>query len=63
MHYGPQKVKEHSSVDLWSIPMTNSDRNFDDDTFDEVEEHLRGQDPNEEGCAYFPPEDSQPPHY
>jgi hypothetical protein len=43
--------------------MTNSDRNFDDDTFDEVEEHLRGQDPNEEGRAYFPPEDSQPPHY
>jgi len=43
--------------------MTNSDRNFDDDSFDEVEEHLRGQDPNEEDRAYFPPEDSKPPHY
>ncbi len=43
--------------------MTNSDRNFDDDSFDEVEEYLRGQDSNEEDRAYFPPEDSQPPHY
>ena len=43
--------------------MTPSDRNVDDDAYDEVEEHLREQDPDEEDRAYFPPEESQPPHY
>ena len=43
--------------------MTDSDRNVDDDSYDEVEEHLREQDPDEEDRAYFPPEESQPPHY
>ena len=43
--------------------MTNSGRNFDDDSFDEVEEDLRKRDPDEEDRAYFPPEESQPPHY
>ena len=43
--------------------MTPSDRNVDDDSYDEVEEHLREQDPDEEDPVYFPPEESQPPHY
>ena len=43
--------------------MTHSDRNFDDDSYDEAEESLRDQDSDEEDRAYFPPEESQPPHY
>ena len=43
--------------------MTNSERNFDDDSYDEVEEDLRKRDPDEEDRAYFPPEESHPPHY
>ena len=43
--------------------MTDSNRNFDDDSFDEVEEDLRERDPDEEDRAYFPPEESKPPHY
>ena len=43
--------------------MTPSDRNVDDDAYDEVEEHLSEQDPDEEDRAYLPPEESQPPHY
>ena len=43
--------------------MTPFDRNVDDDSYDEVEEHLREQDPDEEVRAYFPPEESEPPHY
>ena len=43
--------------------MTNSDRNFDDDSFDEIEEHIKKQDPDEEDRYYFPPEESKPPHY
>ena len=38
------------------------DRNVDDDSYDEVEEHLRERDPDEEDLACFPPEKSQPPH-
>ena len=37
--------------------------NFDDDSYDEVEEDLRKRDPDEEDRAYFPPEESKPPHY
>ena len=43
--------------------MTSSDRNVDDDSYDEVEEQLRERDPDEEDRAYFPPEESKPPHY
>ena len=43
--------------------MTDSERDVDDDSYDEVEEYLREQDPDEEDRAYFPPEESQPPHY
>ena len=43
--------------------MIPSDRNVDDDSYDEVEEHLRERDPDEEDRAYFPPEESMPPHY
>ena len=48
--------------------MTDPQRDVDDDSYDEVEEYLREQDPDEEDPdeedrAYFPPEESQPPHY
>ena len=43
--------------------MTKPERNFDDDSYDEVEERLREQDPDEEDRAYFPVEESKPPHY
>ena len=43
--------------------MTERERNFDDDSYDEVEERLREQDPDEEDRAYFPVEESKPPHY
>ena len=43
--------------------MTDSNRNVDNDSYDEVEEHLREQHPDAEDGAYFPPEESQPPHY
>ena len=43
--------------------MTNSERNFDDDSYDEVEEDLRKRDPDEEDRAYFPIEESKPPYY
>tara|TARA_Y100001968_G_C19130920_1_gene606686 strand:+ start:344 stop:475 length:132 start_codon:yes stop_codon:yes gene_type:complete len=43
--------------------MTNSERHVDDDSYDDVEEYFRGQDSDEEDGAYFPPKESQPPHY
>ena len=45
------------------IRMADRERNIDDDSFDEVEEDLRKRDPDDEDCAYFPPEESKPPHY
>ena len=43
--------------------MTKPERNFDDDSYDEVEERLKEQDLDEEDRAYFPVEESKPPHY
>ncbi len=43
--------------------MTYLERDVDDDSYDEVEEYFREQDPDEEDGAYFPLEESQPPHY
>ncbi|WP_320664317.1 hypothetical protein [Prochlorococcus sp. MIT 1223] len=43
--------------------MTDSERDVDDDSYDEVKEYFRGQDPDDEDGAYFPLEESQPPHY
>ncbi len=43
--------------------MSIAERNFDDDSYDELEEDLRKCDPEEEDLAYFPPEESKPPHY
>ena len=43
--------------------MTKSKRNFDDDSYDEGEERLKDKDPNEEDRAYYPVEESKPPHY
>ena len=43
--------------------MTKPERDFDDDSYDEGEERLREQDPDEEERAYFPVEESKPPHY
>ncbi|WP_269607941.1 hypothetical protein [Prochlorococcus marinus] len=39
------------------------ERNLDDDSYDEVEESLRVINPDEEDRPYFPPEESEPPHY
>ena len=38
-------------------------REFDDDSFDEIEEMLRDMDPEYDSQTYFPLEDSKPPHY
>ena len=43
--------------------MLNSDRNFDNDSYDEIEEDFMKSDPDDEDSAYFPPEESKPPHY
>ncbi len=43
--------------------MTTLERNVDDDSFDEVEEELWDRIPDKEDCAYFPIEESNPPHY
>ena len=43
--------------------MADRERNIDDDSYDEVEEDLRKRVPDEEDRAYFPPEESKPPHY
>ena len=43
--------------------MTKHERNFDDDSCDEGEERFRDQEPDEEDRAYFPFEESNPPHY
>ncbi len=43
--------------------MTNRERKFYDDSYEEVEERLREQDSDEEDRAYFPVEESKPPHY
>ncbi len=43
--------------------MITREWNFGDDSYDELEERLRAQDPDEEDRAYYPVEDSKPPHY
>ncbi len=43
--------------------MTKPERKFNDDWYDEVEERLRAEDPDEEDRAYFLVEESKPPHY
>ncbi len=43
--------------------MTQSERSVDDDSYDEVEEYFREQDPDEGDHIYFPLSESQPPHY
>ena len=43
--------------------MTDSNRNFDDDSFDAVEEYFKDQDSDEQDRSYFPLEESKPPHY
>ena len=43
--------------------MTVHERDVDDDSYDEVDEHFRSQESDEEDRAYFPVEDSNPPHY
>ncbi len=43
--------------------MTTRERNFDDDSYEEAEERLWEQGPDEEDGTYFPVEDSKPPHY
>ena len=43
--------------------MTVLERDVDDDSYDEVDEYLNSQESDEEERAYFPVEDSKPPHY
>ena len=47
----------------YSNPMPYPERNFDDDSYHELEEDLRNRDPDEEDRPYFPPEESKPPHH
>ena len=43
--------------------MQRSERYFDEESFEEIEEILRDIDADEEDRTYFPPEESKPPHY
>ena len=43
--------------------MQRLERDFNDDSCEEVEESLGRIDPDEEDHVYFPPEQSKPPHY
>ena len=43
--------------------MADRDRNVDEDSYDEIEEDLRKRNSDEEYRAYFPPQESKPPHY
>ena len=43
--------------------MTKRERHFEDDSYYEGEESLREEDLREEDSAYFPVEESKPPHY
>ena len=43
--------------------MTNPERSFADDSYDEVEESQKDQDLDQEDRAYFPVKESKPPHY
>ena len=43
--------------------MTVRERDVDDDSYDEVDEHFSSQESDEEERAYFPVEGSKPPHY
>ena len=43
--------------------MTVHERDVDDDSYDEVDEHFRSQESDDEDRDYFPVEDSKPPHY
>ena len=46
--------------------MTLQERNVDDDSYDEIEERLRREEndqDDQDDQAYFPVEESKPPHY
>ena len=43
--------------------MTSTERNINNDFYEGLEETLREQDPEEDDRAYFPLEESKPPHY
>ena len=45
------------------LGVTVHERDVDDDSYDEVDEYLNSQESYEEERAYFPVEDSKPPHY
>ena len=45
------------------LGVTVHERDVDDDSYDETDEHLRRQESDEEDPAYFPVEESKPPHY
>ena len=39
------------------------ERNYDNDGLDPSEEHFRKKDKGNDDETYFPPEESEPPHY
>ena len=43
--------------------MSKREWNFDDDSYDEVDENFREQDADNEDRDYFPVADAKPPHY
>ena len=43
--------------------MSDSGRNFNDDSYDEVEEFFGRDKEDDEESSYFPIEESKPPHY
>lgn len=43
--------------------MTVQERNVDDDSYDEIEERLRREENDQDDQAYYPVEESKPPHY
>lgn len=49
---------------LLEVPgMAEPKENFDDDSYDPLEEYHRQDKDDEQDRAYFPVEESKPPHY
>ncbi len=43
--------------------ISKTERNVDDESYDEADERLRNIDHNEDDQPYFPIAESKPPHY
>ena len=44
------------------LDITTNERDVDDDSYDEVDEHYRNEDSDEDDHDYFPVEESKPPN-